>query len=130
MNYVLLSIGSNVEDRIDRVSDALAWLSHIIDGFRHSSIYITAPYSGVGENYANCVAEGFTALSPDEITSLTKEREVAAGRTREAKNSGKVPLDIDIVGYNDDILRPKELERTYFLNGYNQLKHHDVIAER
>lgn len=129
MNYVLLSIGSNVGDREARVNDALAWLSGIISDFRHSHVYITAPYSGVGDNYANCVAEGHTALSLDEISAMTKDREVVAGRTKDAKISGKVPLDIDIVIYNDTILRPKELERQYFLKGYTQLKHHDLIAD-
>lgn len=129
MNYVLLSIGSNVEDREARVRDALAWLSGIISDFRHSCVYITAPYSGVGDNYANCVAEGYTELSMDEISALTKEREIVSGRTKDSKISGKVPLDIDIVSYNDTILRPKELERQYFLKGYTQLKHHNMIAD-
>ena len=129
MNYVLLSIGSNVVDRIARVNDALTWLSEIIADFRHSTIYATAPYSGVGDEYANCVAEGFVDLSVDEISALTKEREVAAGRTKDSKISGKVPLDIDIVIYNDTVLRPKELDRQYFSEGYTQLKHRDMMAE-
>ena len=43
------------------------------------------------------------------------------GRTHQSKITGKVVIDLDIVIWNDSVVRPKELSRDYFLRGYRML---------
>ena len=50
-----------------------------------------------------------------------KKWEKQCGRDEEAKKHGIVPIDLDIVIWNDTVLRPKELSRDYFITGYRQI---------
>ncbi len=122
MNKLIISIGSNTPDKARRIADALTWLALTFRDVRASEVYRTEEYHRRHPDYFNCVAEARTELdSAADVTALLKDFECRQGRTPQSKISGLVPVDLDLVIFNDSILRPHELEREYFLIGYRQL---------
>ena len=48
---------------------------------------------------------------------LFKQIEQQSGRTPESKNNGIIPLDIDLLQWNDTILKPEDFRRPYVQSG-------------
>lgn len=118
---VVICLGSNTTDRHSRLRRALSWLATSIKLDCSSSIYDTPPYSGVGGEYSNAVVKGSSALGFEELESLCKSYEVMEGRDTDCRLAGIVPIDVDIVIYDGEAMRPGELSRYYFTQGYNQI---------
>ncbi len=122
MNKVVVSLGSNSTDRAERMSAALEWLASGLQQQRDSGVYETPEFSGRYPDYLNCVASGFTPLDFYTLNSRLKEYERASGRTPASKVTGIVPIDLDIVVFNGEVLRPGEFSRDYFTIGYRLLQ--------
>ncbi len=118
---VVLSIGSNCGDREAQVSAGIFWLKNILDDFKHSRIYTTGDCHGGKRDYMNTVVKGRTSLSAEVLNNLCKEYEKANGRTAEARSCGDVPVDIDIVIYAGEIIRPKDYRQKFFQIGFSEL---------
>lgn len=117
----VLSLGSNWGDREEAVKNALAQIQCRLGETVTSEIYFTPPVSGNGADYANCVAAVYTDRDADDICLITKQMETEAGRTPERRERGEVPLDIDLVIFDGDILRPADFTRQYFYEGLLQI---------
>lgn len=124
MRYIL-SLGTNVEPREDRLKRAVDWLSSLFDLCFCSTPYETAPIGSHAGNerlhYLNAVAVIESDISRDILDTMLKNYEVAAGRTNEARQSGLVAIDIDIVIAGSEIVRQKDYGRYYFRQGYEEL---------
>lgn len=117
MNTAILCLGSNLrEAHTARIQEANRSL-------QDNGCYVMAatPLYGSASNYLNQVIEIETALSYDELHKLTKETENILGRTLEMKKNGVVPIDIDIVLFNGEILRTLDYNSDYFQKGYSLL---------
>lgn len=121
MNRFVLSIGSNSSDRYEKMSMAIERLNSLLNIEAASSVYETLPWGGGDKLYINCVMAGTTSMDMECLIEMTKELEKQCGRDEEAKKQGIVPIDLDIVIWNDTVLRPKELGRDYFVTGYRQI---------
>lgn len=121
MNVAVLSLGSNAERSGDMVDCAMGWLLSIDPDLRESAIYYTEPLNGNGPQYANAVVEIRVASNLDELVELTKEFESACGRNSSAREKKEVPVDIDVVMFNGEIVRPRDFDCEYFKKGYRQL---------
>lgn len=119
---VILSIGSNCGDRQENVRNGLKWLSGMLSKFRCSLIYATPDCHGGPRKYMNAVAIGLTPLSAQEIEGLCKQFEIGCGRNDFARAVGDVPMDIDLVIYNEEIIREKDFRSEFFIKGYEELK--------
>lgn len=119
MIHLVLSVGSNCSDR--EVEKALVWLKGNLDKFKSSRLYTTPPVQGRGKPYVNAVAEGFADIDIDKFNILLKEFEKDAGRNELCRQKGIVPIDIDIVKCDDQILRPKDYLQKFFQIGYLEL---------
>lgn len=117
----ILGIGSNVPKRRDMVGQALEMLAGLDRHIRASEIYETMPLSGVGPQYANAVAIISIKDKPETLSHFLKEYEKQCGRDITARREGIVPIDIDIVYADGICVRPKEIERDYFMRGASQL---------
>jgi 2-amino-4-hydroxy-6-hydroxymethyldihydropteridine diphosphokinase len=99
---VHLGLGSNLGDREEHLREALDALGR--RGVRIaavSPIYETDPVGGPAQGpYLNLVAEGRTALAPEELLALGLEVEKEAGRVRGERNAPRT-LDVDILFYGD-----------------------------
>lgn len=117
----LLCIGSNCGDRTVNVESALEWLVGIMSDFRHSSIYATPDCHGGKREYLNAVCLGKTFLNATELDKLCKEFELSLGRNYAARKAGDVPVDVDIVVFDEDILRERDYASEFFRIGYKEL---------
>ena len=122
VNTLVIGIGSNCGDRGKNIAEAVDWLNAHFSDVRVSDIYETPEWSGRFAPYLNGVVSAGTTLSLDAATGMLKGYERSAGRTPESKVTGEVPVDLDIVVFNGDILRPVDMTREYFLRGYRQLQ--------
>lgn len=100
---------------------ALLWLAETFRVVTSSKIYETAEYHGRYAPYFNCVVYAESTETDVAVISMFKAFERSQGRTEESKTTGQVPIDLDLVTFNDRILRPHELDREYFLIGYREI---------
>jgi len=107
---VFLGLGSNLGEREGTLARTLALLSE--RGFsltRCSSLYLTEPVGGPPQDcYLNAVAEGASALPPEQLLRACLDVERALGRTREVR-WGPRTIDIDLLLYGDERRATAEL---------------------
>ena len=113
MHSFLLSIGSNYNtlNNIAVVKELL--LRYFTD------IYFTQTSESepIGKNYSdrfvNMLATFQSEHHLDETIKILKQIEQEMGGTSEDKKHGKVIIDLDIIAYDDNIVRPTDYYRTY-----------------
>ena len=121
MNTFAISLGSNSKDRSIQMNDAIQYLNSIFVDVLCSTIYETQALNGKDAPYLNAVAVANTHLSIVEATKLLKEWEIQCGRTTESKLIGSIPIDLDIVVWNGEVVREKDFSCDFFTQGYLQL---------
>lgn len=119
-HFIAIGIGSNTPNAQRHVDEACRWLAGTFTGVRCSESYLT---DGVGDRcrgmkYRNAVAVGHTGLTAEDVCRQLKEYEVTHGRDR---GVSEVPIDLDLVVYDDEVLRHSDFDRMYFLKGYRAL---------
>lgn len=119
----VISIGSNTADAVCRVMEALYSLSSLSEtsAVVSSNYYTTPSYNGNGNDYTNMVVSLSVDMDYETFGGYTKELEIEAGRTPEMKGSGVVPLDVDIVVWDGDIIRTDDFSRIHFTIGYKAI---------
>lgn len=128
ISKVVLGLGSNSGDRMAALSQAVVSLRDIIPDLCSSSFYETAPV-GVNHHgpYMNAVACGSTPLGLIQLDTELKSLEVKAGRDEAARARREVPLDLDIVIYDEEIVRPRDFSQSFFQIGYQELHKADKL---
>lgn len=99
------------------MTQAIEWLRGILEGLEASEVYFTEALDGHSPDYANAVAGGYTELCAEELTQMCKEYETHSGRI-----PGKIIIDIDVVMYDEDVLRPKDFAQSYFVKGFREIE--------
>lgn len=120
-HHVVLSLGSNCGDRMANVREAAGWIVALLYNVRFSTLYETEEIHGAGSPYYNAVISGKCELSYERLNSELKQYEISRGRDDEARKMNIVPIDIDIVIWDDDVLRPSDYAHSFFQRGYRQL---------
>lgn len=121
MNTLVIGIGSNSADRQQQMTEAMKHLKTLFCDVRVSSIYETPALNGKDASYLNAVAIANTDMELLEATSALKIWEKQCGRTPESKLQGSIPIDLDIVVWNDVVLREKDFSYSFFTKGYKEL---------
>lgn len=106
-----LGIGSNLGDRMRNCLDAISLLeeSPFISVTDRSSFYETEPVGYEDQQtFINCVLEIETTLKPDILLKICQGIENSLGRER-GIHWGPRTLDIDILLYNNQVIRKREL---------------------
>ncbi len=120
---VYLSLGSNIEPRLDYLHDAISRLRDTLRDLRVSSIYETEPWGFTDQGrFLNLVLEGKTSLTPLDLLKQVKQIENDIGR-KTTFRYGPREIDIDILLYGDQILQtqllviphPRLFERAFVL---------------
>lgn len=109
-NVVLLSLGSNIEPRLDRLQRAAKELcSDILTEARCSSIYETDPVGYTEQApFLNMVITGISHLSATELHRYCKGLEVALGR-RNHERWREREIDIDVIYFADEVMSTETL---------------------
>ena len=123
-NRIIIGLGSNrnAEENMQRVEKELR---DYFPGIVFSKPVKTSPE---GTNYStpflNKVAIATTADRPEEIIVCFKLIEQVLGRTPGDKLIGSIPIDIDLLKWNDQVLKVSDMERKYVIEGLNSIKNH------
>lgn len=109
MAIVYLCLGSNINDRVGYIQQAVSLLSadEKFKIIRTSSFYETQPWLEKDTDwYVNAILEAKTTLTPKELLTLGNSIELKLGRLRETEpeNGDRRPIDIDIIFYDNDIV--------------------------
>lgn len=116
MHTILLSIGSNTYAK-KNIEKAKRELAAVFGNIRFSNSCESLPY---GKKYTrpflNLLAVFHSDEDPQQICRKAKAIESAMGRKPEDKEKGRVVIDIDLVQYDDNVMKPRDFERDYVQN--------------
>ena len=122
MAKALISLGANTIDKKQRLADTIVAIAQIAFIEAQTPIYETAAEGSVATlPYANALILIETGAEYEELRVTFKQWERNAGRTAESKAQGLIPLDIDIVTWNDHVIKERDMEFEYMKLGMKLL---------
>ena len=108
-HVVYLGLGSNLGDRQANLMEGIQRLRAHVDVVRLSAVYETQPaYVTDQPRFLNMAAKGVTALEPHALLAFLKHIEHAIGR-RDGMRYAPRPIDVDILFYDDQVVRSEGL---------------------
>ena len=128
---VVLSVGSNLGDRLGTLTECVQALRRLrdTDVLAISPVYQTVPVGGPAQpDYLNAVLIAATGLGPHELLAAAHAIEQACGRVR-AERFGPRTLDIDIISYEGEVStdpvltlpHPRAHERAFVLAPWHDI---------
>jgi 2-amino-4-hydroxy-6-hydroxymethyldihydropteridine diphosphokinase len=113
LHKVFVSLGSNMGDKLANCRKAVAALN-ALEGTRVaavSSFYKTEPVDYTAQDwFVNAVVQLDTDLAPQELLDRLKAIQRRAGRMQDAVRFGPRIIDLDILLYDDRVIRTAGLE--------------------
>jgi 2-amino-4-hydroxy-6-hydroxymethyldihydropteridine diphosphokinase len=112
MSRVYLSLGSNLGDRKRNLENAIDEIGRCCGEITAcSSFYATAPWGFSSSNeFINIAVAAITSLEPEILLANLQKIERNAGRQTKTHNGYEDrPLDIDILFYDDRVVKTKHL---------------------
>lgn len=126
MHKCVICIGSNY-NRKENLLLARKRLADLFPTIRFTSEQETRPLFFRSTNpFSNQVAMFFSEVEEERIKKELKAIEKSAGRRPEDKNEEKVCLDIDLLSFDDRVLKPEDLKREYIVKGLEELKYNQI----
>jgi 2-amino-4-hydroxy-6-hydroxymethyldihydropteridine diphosphokinase len=105
----VISLGSNIGDRVANLNGAIEKLKGFIKIDKVSTFHDTDPVGGPEQpNFLNAVLIGDTNLDPHELLIKCLEVENEFGRTREI-HWGPRTLDIDLISVGESVIKSETL---------------------
>jgi 2-amino-4-hydroxy-6-hydroxymethyldihydropteridine diphosphokinase len=115
-------MGSNIQGEA-HLRTAREVLSHHFPDVRFGREMVTeAVGQGFLSPFCNQMAGFTTSLSADEVHALFKQMEHDAGRRPGDKAQGVVKLDVDLLIYDRQVLKPEDLKREYIVEERKRFK--------
>ena len=121
MISVVIGLGSNYGNRETNVKTAIEWLKTILMEVKVSEIYKTPCALNSDKQYVNAVVSGFYEGPGFQLDDIFKEKEHEMGRDSKARQRGDVPIDMDIVILNNEVIKDWDYRQKFFRIGYSQL---------
>jgi len=131
MKTVYLGIGTNLGDREDNLKNAVTLVEQHIGAIKLvSSVYETEPWGFQSQNYfLNMVIRVETRLRPSGLLGRILMIESLLGRLREGKEYKSRIIDIDILFYENRVIKqevltiphPRITERRFVLIPLNEI---------
>lgn len=113
MHKTVLGIGSNTDARFN-IKQATDYLRFYFPNIKFTSTIETMPYGDMFTTpFVNALAYFKTDLSKDEILLQLKLIEKTMGRLPSHKEEGIIIIDIDLMQWNNETLKPEDFERHY-----------------
>ncbi|MGY5351535.1 2-amino-4-hydroxy-6-hydroxymethyldihydropteridine diphosphokinase [Wenyingzhuangia sp. IMCC45533] len=112
MNTAILSLGTNLGNKLENLNNALSKIKGIGNILKVSSIYQTPPWGFESDDFYNISIQIETSLNTSELLTelLTFEEELGRLRNENLEGYQARPLDIDILFFNNDIINTPHLE--------------------
>ena len=114
MAKVILSLASN-RFQAKNLSRARQCLEEILSDLRYSREHWTEPVGNAKRRdaYLNQLATGTTTLDEETLNERLKQMELSFGRTQAKRLLGIVPIDLDILLYDDERRHLLDWQRPY-----------------
>lgn len=116
-----ICLGSNF-DRESHMKAARKALTSTFRDIRFGTEMVT---EAIGKKFlspfSNQVAKFSTALHSEEVRVILKQIERDNGRLPEEKEYGIVKIDIDLLKYDDTVLKPNDLKKDFVQVGLSKL---------
>ncbi len=111
MPDVYLILGSNLGDRMKNLRKATGLISENVgEIIKRSSVYETEPWGFNHRlNFLNQVLKVITDLKPEQVLEVLIEIEELSGRKRNNNIYAARVIDIDILFYNNNIIKSDKL---------------------
>lgn len=122
ISTAIICVGSNVPSRVSNINNAIDTLKSHCDIIDCTMPYECPDDSGLGAPYVNMVLKCHTRTSLQTFRNLLKDLEKQFGRNSSSKQSGIMPLDIDIVVWQGMVIDSYEYSRPYFRIGLERLQ--------
>ncbi len=117
----LICLGSNFESEI-HLEDARKSLKDLFPTIVFGeSILMEAEGNLPQPAYVNQAASFQTSRTKESVNALLKQIEVENGRTPASKYIGRIPLDIDLLSYDQLILKPSDWSKEYVKKAVERL---------
>lgn len=127
MPRYIISLGSNLPSGTVEVEAAMNWLAV------NSSIISTTPtyttpdiHDPSRPSYTNAIAIIYSDINEEEFIKTLKDYEISRGRTH---GSADIPIDMDLVCRDNEILRPRDYNAPYFTKGLYLLSSAGRLSE-
>ncbi len=110
-HQVYIGVGSNIGNKKENILEALSRLEKLPDTkiTKESSLYESEPLGDAKDWYVNGAIEIETKFKPDILLKKFKNIERAMGRKKVKKRWGSRIIDLDILLYDAQVLKKKNL---------------------
>ncbi|WP_418801715.1 2-amino-4-hydroxy-6-hydroxymethyldihydropteridine diphosphokinase [Porphyromonas sp.] len=121
-NKAIISIGSN-EHRTANVKKIMEVLTEHFPTIRFSTPQLTEPVDMPedAKAFLNLIALFETDLEREALEAELKRFEVKLGRDHDDDEDGIIPMDLDIIEWNDEVYKPRDMVRPYVVAGLDEL---------
>lgn len=124
MSRYIITLGSNVGNRNEMVSAGINWLKETLIVRSSTDVYSSPDAYHAGRPpYANAIVIAEAECDAATLDRMFKAYELNQGRDRQTK---AVPIDIDVVVKDTEILRLRDYTAPYFLLGLPRLSNAEI----
>lgn len=117
LNRIIVCMGSNRNPAANVECAGRLLCDYFISPRFSVPVYTEPIGAGLSGLFLNQIIIAYTADQPDEVIRVLKQIERQVGRTPQDKLHGDIPIDIDLLQWNDLILKPDDLRREYVISG-------------
>ncbi len=104
-----MALGSNLNDPIAQIKEAIQSLAQTVEGIQCAQLYQSKPLGPQDQpDFVNTVISGHTALTPNELLTKIQEIELQQHRVK-TQHWGPRTIDIDILFYGNLRMNTPEL---------------------
>lgn len=122
MHKVLLSLGTNT-NACFKMKQARDYLSSYFPTIKFTTTIETEPYGTIyKDSFLNSLAYFETDLSKDEILLRLKTIEGKMGRLPSHKTTGKIIIDIDLIKWDNEMLKSDDFKRDYMQQLFQEME--------
>lgn len=121
-NKAIISIGSN-KHRTHNIRYTCEQLQAHYPGCRFSTPEITEPIDlpEGSKPFLNLVGMIPTRQTREEFVAFLKSIEQELGRDHDDDEEGIIPIDLDLIEWNDEVVKPHDLVRAYVVAGLEEI---------
>lgn len=114
MNIAIILLGSNINPEIN-LKLVIEKLSETVEIVKESSLVLSKPVGNqYRSNFQNKALKILTTDTKTETVAFFKNIEVELGRTQDSKIKGIIPMDIDLIFWNETLVHT-DYERFEFV---------------
>ncbi len=109
-NQVFLSIGSNQGNRLENITNCISFIHNNIGTvISVSKLYETSSWGFESADFYNCAVLLHTNFTAEKILNKILKIEKKLGRIRNSNEYQARIIDIDIIGFNNEVLQSENL---------------------